>query len=319
MDLNTAKEFVERYPGYISYTDTKTHILSASNLVTKEFGYKSIEQIKNKSYYEFPVKISKLAKFFEWSEKDIISGEPYILELSSFCTKHNKKALTICQKFPIKNKNCEVIGIIASCTDITQYNLIDIARYLKLSEHDKCVVKNCSQFFYKIHKENNNNQYYLSTRELECLFYLLRGYSAKSIGKILCLSYRTVESYIENIKYKFNCPSKSSLIEKAIMESDLGLNPNTAGNIIRINLPALTEERRRELTKVVHTEGEHGKVAVRNVRRDAIHHIKDLLKDKDISEDDERRAETSIQQITDRFVDQIDEIVKIKDEELMEI
>jgi ribosome recycling factor len=110
-----------------------------------------------------------------------------------------------------------------------------------------------------------------------------------------------------------------AVIEKAIMESDLGLNPNTAGNIIRINLPALTEERRRELTKVVHTEGEHGKVAVRNVRRDAIHHVKELMKDKDISEDDERRAETSIQQITDRFVLQIDEIVKTKDEELMEI
>ena len=110
-----------------------------------------------------------------------------------------------------------------------------------------------------------------------------------------------------------------AVIEKAILESDLGLNPNTAGNIIRINLPALTEERRRELTRVVHSEGENAKVAIRNVRRDAIHHIKDLLKDKEITEDDERRAEGEVQQLTDKFVEKVDELVKVKDEELMEI
>lgn len=108
-------------------------------------------------------------------------------------------------------------------------------------------------------------------------------------------------------------------IERAIMESDLGLNPNTAGTTIRINLPALTEERRVELTKVVGNEGEQAKIAVRNVRRDAIHHVKELLKEKDITEDDERRAETEIQALTDKHVEQIDELVKAKDEELMEI
>ena len=108
-------------------------------------------------------------------------------------------------------------------------------------------------------------------------------------------------------------------IERAIMESDLGLNPNTSGTNIRINLPALTEERRVELTKVVGHEGENGKVAIRNVRRDAIHSIKELLKEKEITEDDERRAESQIQALTDKYVAQVDELVKAKDEELMEI
>ena len=108
-------------------------------------------------------------------------------------------------------------------------------------------------------------------------------------------------------------------IEKAILESDLGLNPNTAGTTIRIVLPVLTEERRRELTKVVHNEGENAKIAIRNIRRDAIHHAKELMKEKEITEDDERRAETEIQALTDKYVAQVDELVAAKDAELMEI
>ena len=108
-------------------------------------------------------------------------------------------------------------------------------------------------------------------------------------------------------------------IEKAIMKSDLGLNPATSGTIIRIPLPALTEERRRELGKVVHNEGENCKIAVRNIRRDANHHIKDMLKSKDISEDEERRAETQVQDVTDQFVTKVDEIVAVKEKELLEI
>ena len=107
-------------------------------------------------------------------------------------------------------------------------------------------------------------------------------------------------------------------IEKAIMSSDLGLNPVTAGTIIRIPLPALTEERRISLGKVVHHEGENTKIAIRNIRRDANHNIKELLKSKDISEDDDRRAEQDIQQITDTHVKTADEIVAIKEKELLE-
>jgi ribosome recycling factor len=106
-------------------------------------------------------------------------------------------------------------------------------------------------------------------------------------------------------------------IEKAILASDLGLTPNTAGNVIRINLPPLTEERRRELSKHVAHEGENGKVAVRNVRRDVLHQIKELLKDKNITEDEERRAEEEIQKYTDKFVKDIDGVVKAKEDELM--
>ena len=106
-------------------------------------------------------------------------------------------------------------------------------------------------------------------------------------------------------------------IEKAILASDLGLNPTTAGTVIRINLPPLTEERRKELSKHVAHEGEAAKVAVRNIRRDAMHQVKELLKDKKITEDEERRAEEDVQKLTDRFVKDVDAVVKAKEDELM--
>ena len=106
-------------------------------------------------------------------------------------------------------------------------------------------------------------------------------------------------------------------IEKAILASDLGLTPNTAGTVIRLNMPPLTEERRRELAKHVSHEGENAKVAIRNVRRDAMQKLKDLLKDKQISEDEERRADDEVQKLTDRFVKDVDGVVKAKEDELM--
>ncbi|MFC4728500.1 ribosome recycling factor [Coralloluteibacterium thermophilus] len=106
-------------------------------------------------------------------------------------------------------------------------------------------------------------------------------------------------------------------VEKAILASDLGLTPNTAGTTIRINIPPLTEERRRELGKRVAADGEDAKVAVRNIRRDAIQQGKDLLKDKAITEDDQRRFEEEVQKLTDRYVKEIDEVVKTKEQELL--
>ena len=106
-------------------------------------------------------------------------------------------------------------------------------------------------------------------------------------------------------------------VEKAILASDLGLTPNTAGTVIRINLPPLTEERRKDLSKHVAHEGENTKVAIRNVRRDAITHVKELLKEKKISEDDQRKAEEDIQKLTDASVKGVDEVVKAKEQELL--
>ncbi len=108
-------------------------------------------------------------------------------------------------------------------------------------------------------------------------------------------------------------------IEKAIMTSDLGLNPATAGTTIRVPLPALTEERRADLAKVVHGEGEQAKIAVRSIRRDANSQLKDFLKEKELTEDDVRKGESIIQELTDRHVKQIDELVEKKERELMEI
>lgn len=108
-------------------------------------------------------------------------------------------------------------------------------------------------------------------------------------------------------------------IEKAIMNSDLGLNPASAGTVIRVPLPALTEERRKDMIRVVRHEAEGGRIAVRNVRRDAMHDVKELLKEKMIGEDEERRAEGDIQTITDKYVGQIDQVLADKESELMEI
>ena len=108
-------------------------------------------------------------------------------------------------------------------------------------------------------------------------------------------------------------------VEKAIRESDLGLNPATAGDTIRVPMPSLTEERRKELIKVVRHEAENARVAVRNLRRDAIHHLKEALKKKEISENDERRAQDEVQKLTDRSIGEIDKLLQQKETELMAV
>ncbi len=109
------------------------------------------------------------------------------------------------------------------------------------------------------------------------------------------------------------------VVEKAILNSDLGLNPNTAGTVIRVPLPPLTEERRRDLIRVVRQEGEQAKVAIRNIRRDANHDLKDLVKEKLISEDDEHRGQEIVQKLTDQHVQKVDEVLAEKEKDLMSI
>ncbi|MGK0305379.1 MAG: ribosome recycling factor [Gammaproteobacteria bacterium] len=113
--------------------------------------------------------------------------------------------------------------------------------------------------------------------------------------------------------------SSAKAVEKAIMQSDLGLNPMSAGSVMRIPMPALTEERRKDLIRVVRNEAEQGKVAIRNIRRDANSDIKELLKEKEISEDDSRRGEDDVQKLTDAFVKEIDDILVAKEKDLMEV
>ena len=108
-------------------------------------------------------------------------------------------------------------------------------------------------------------------------------------------------------------------IEKAIRESDLGLNPAAQGDLLRIPMPMLTEERRRDLTKVVRHEGENAKVAIRNLRRDAIAHLKDALKKHEISEDEERKAQDDVQKLTDKYVAEIDKLLAEKEKDLMAV
>jgi len=108
-------------------------------------------------------------------------------------------------------------------------------------------------------------------------------------------------------------------IEKAILNSDLGLNPVTAGEVIRVPLPPLNEERRKELIKVVRAEGEKARVAVRNIRRDAIHAFKEMIKDKTIAQDEERRSEENVQKMTDAHIASVDKILEAKEKEIMEV
>ncbi|HBK45988.1 MAG TPA: ribosome recycling factor [Xanthomonadaceae bacterium] len=108
-------------------------------------------------------------------------------------------------------------------------------------------------------------------------------------------------------------------VEKAIYASDLGLTPTVVGTVVRLNLPPLTEERRRELAKSVHGEGEDAKVAIRNIRRDANQQVKDLLKEKSITEDEARGGEDDIQKLTDKAIKDVDEVVKAKEQELMAV
>jgi ribosome recycling factor len=109
------------------------------------------------------------------------------------------------------------------------------------------------------------------------------------------------------------------VVEKAIRDSDLGVNPATSGDVIRVPMPPLTEERRRELTKIVKHEGENAKVAVRNIRRDAINHLKDLLKKSEVGEDEEKRSQDEVQKMTDKSIADIDKLVAEKEKELMSV
>ncbi len=111
----------------------------------------------------------------------------------------------------------------------------------------------------------------------------------------------------------------SAKIEKTIRDCDLGLNPASMGDIVRVPIPPMTEERRKELVKIVRGEAEGGKVAVRNIRRDAIAHLKDLLKEKEISEDDERRAQDEIQKMTDKHIVEMDKVLAEKEKDLMAV
>jgi ribosome recycling factor len=111
----------------------------------------------------------------------------------------------------------------------------------------------------------------------------------------------------------------AAVIEKAIRDSDLGLNPSTVGEVVRVPMPALTEERRKELIKVVKHEAEGARVAVRNVRRDANTHLKELVREKTVSEDDERRAQDDVQKLTDRYIAEIDKVLHAKEADLMAV
>ena len=111
----------------------------------------------------------------------------------------------------------------------------------------------------------------------------------------------------------------AGVVEKAIRNSDLGLNPATVGDVVRVPMPALTEERRRDLVKVVHREAENARIAVRNIRRDANNHLKDLLKKKQVAEDEERRAQDEVQKLTDRYIAEVDKAMAVKEADLVAV
>lgn len=150
---------------------------------------------------------------------------------------------------------------------------------------------------------------------------LLEGIKVKAYGTDTPLNQVASISVSEGRSLVISLFDKSMIkeVEKAIYASDLGLTPTVVGTVIRLNLPPLTEERRKELSKAVHGEGEDSKVAIRNIRRDANQQVKDLLKDKAVTEDEARSAEDDIQKLTDKAIKDVDEVVKIKEQELMTV
>ncbi len=150
---------------------------------------------------------------------------------------------------------------------------------------------------------------------------LLDHISVESYGSMVPLS-QVANIGVEDSRTLTITPWERTMvqvIEKAIMTSDLGLNPNSAGTVIRVPMPALTEERRKDLVKVVKAEAENSRIAIRNIRRDANGTLKTLQKDKDISEDDERRGQDEIQKLTDQFIKAVDDVLGKKEQDLMEI
>lgn len=227
MDIDTARLFTEKHPGFVTLVDTETRILSGSKAAIADVGYKSVDSSIGVSYYDFPVRAKQLAQYFHQTDKELMAGVPCIHVLVHWYLNHNKRMLALCEKIPIKDKNDKVIAILAYNIDITRSNLIDISRYFKLFNHDKHVQGKVDQFFCKIYKNNHDSQENLSTREMECLFYMLRGKTVKGIGEILQLSFRTVEDHITNIKRKFNVIRKPDLIEKAIMRGYMNVLPQS--------------------------------------------------------------------------------------------
>ncbi len=225
MDLDTAKSFTEKHPGFVTLVGPKTNFLSASKAAVKGFGFKSIEQLKKVSYLDIPVKARAVTKLCKKND-DILFQEkmPFLKELGFWYLNNNTAMLLTCEKIPVKDNNGNVVALLCSSMDITNCNLIDQSRYLRLAE-DKYGAVDYGQFVYKFINNITVNQYNISIREMECLFYVIRGHSAKSIGKRLGLSYRTVEDHIEKIKYKFHCTSKTELIEKAIIEGYMNMLP----------------------------------------------------------------------------------------------
>lgn len=150
---------------------------------------------------------------------------------------------------------------------------------------------------------------------------LLEHIQVESYGAMMPLN-QVATVTVENARTLMVTPWDKTMvapIEKVIMSAGLGLNPQTAGMVIRVPMPPLTEDRRRAMAKLVREEGERARVAVRNIRRDANGTVKSLVQDKELSEDDERRAQAAIQKITDRFVSEIDQLVTKKEADLMEV
>ena len=207
--------------------NTETRVLSGSKVALADLGYKSINASIGVSYYDFPVRAKRLAQYFHQTDKELIAGSPGVRVLIHWYLYDDKRMLALCEKLPIKDENGNVVAILAHTIDITHSNLIDISRYLNLFSHNRHAQENDGQFFYKICQSNDYTQDNLSAREVECLFYILRGKTAKEVAKILCLSCRTVESHIDNMKYKFGVTRKTQLIEKAIMKGYINVLPKS--------------------------------------------------------------------------------------------
>lgn len=219
------QEFIDQVPGLFLVMDLKSRFIAANKTALKWSGFKSYDTMESQTYYNMPCKVAEQHENFVNQDEVTRERNNPVRILGYYCYANNDWKILFGEKYPIKNKNNEIIAAVSHFNDITNYNLIDLSKILNITT-DKSLIKiHRKQVGYIL--ENTYPNLPLSQRQCECMFFLLRGKTSKEIAKILNLSFRTIEGYIAQIKYKLNCSTKSEIIEKAITDGYINIIPNT--------------------------------------------------------------------------------------------
>lgn len=223
--LSPYEKVIHQMPGFIGIHDMQSKIVLVNQSAAKIMGFKSADEVPGTRYADMKCKASEDEESFEAQDKLIFSGKKKKVSFLSYHQYTDGWKLILGEKSPLINEDKILVGLMSYWSDIIKYNLVDISRFL-INSTRKFTNLNDKKFTYLI-EDSIDEQYCLSNRQLECLFFLIRGKSDKEIAKILHLSPRTVESYINEIKLKMNCLTRSQATEKAINEGMLNVLPDS--------------------------------------------------------------------------------------------